>query len=195
MVSSPRAPENYLIRKFPTFPSFPGPRALQFSKTNSRAAFRVLGPFLCLLWRPNLRFHVIDCFSVKNKFNLTQSPLKWFQAVSRHTRHKNQHFKHNFSQKRFDFATITASCTQTRPLSSTARSKLCCWGYPQPVCPESVRPHRCASSVSTLPLRVRSRGRAPARPMGFPPPLVPHINSRFDSLYPRVWDRVVEYPL
>jgi hypothetical protein len=30
--------------------------------------------------------------------------------------------------------------------------------------------------VSTLPLRVRSRGRAPARPMGFPPPLVPHIN-------------------
>jgi hypothetical protein len=30
--------------------------------------------------------------------------------------------------------------------------------------------------VSTLPLRVRSRGRASARPMGFPPPLVPHIN-------------------
>jgi hypothetical protein len=47
---------------------------------------------------------------------------------------------------------------------------------PQPICPEDVRPHRCASSVSTLPLRVRSRGRAPARPMGFPPPLVPHIN-------------------
>jgi hypothetical protein len=49
-------------------------------------------------------------------------------------------------------------------------------GNPRPLCPESVRPHRCASSVSTLPLRVRSRGRAPARPMGFPPPLVPHIN-------------------
>jgi hypothetical protein len=56
------------------------------------------------------------------------------------------------------------------------RHWLCCWGYPQPLCPRSVRPHRCASSVSTLPLRVRSRGRASARPMGFPPPLVPHIN-------------------
>jgi hypothetical protein len=46
-------------------------------------------------------------------------------------------------------------------------------GNPRPLCPESVRPHRCASSVSTLPLRVRSRGRASARPMGFPPPLSP----------------------
>jgi hypothetical protein len=65
-------------------------------------------------------------------------------------------------------------------------------GNPRPLCPESVRPHRCASSVSTLPLRVRSRGRASARPMGFPPPLVPHINCepRLPVAH-RTWDWAV----
>ncbi|KAH0819249.1 hypothetical protein GEV33_003542 [Tenebrio molitor] len=67
------------------------------------------------------------------------------------------------------------------------------WGEtPRPLCPKSVRPHRCASSVSTLPLRVRSRGRASARPMGFPPPLVPHINCepRLPVAH-RTWDWAV----
>jgi hypothetical protein len=65
-------------------------------------------------------------------------------------------------------------------------------GNPRPLCPKSVRPHRCASSVSTLPLRVRSRGRASARPMGFPPPLVPHINCepRLPVAH-RAWDWAV----
>jgi hypothetical protein len=65
-------------------------------------------------------------------------------------------------------------------------------GNPRPLCPEGVRPHRCASSVSTLPLRVRSRGRASARPMGFPPPLVPHINCepRLPVAH-RTWDWAV----
>jgi hypothetical protein len=65
-------------------------------------------------------------------------------------------------------------------------------GNPRPLCPESVRPHRCASSVSTLPLRVRSRGRASARPMGFPPPLVPHVNCepRLPVAH-RAWDWAV----
>jgi hypothetical protein len=65
-------------------------------------------------------------------------------------------------------------------------------GNPRPLCPESVRPHRCASSVSTLPLRVRSRGRASARPMGFPPPLVPHIDCepRLPVAH-RMWDWAV----
>jgi hypothetical protein len=65
-------------------------------------------------------------------------------------------------------------------------------GNPRPLCPESVRLHQCASSVSTLPLRVRSRGRASARPMGFPPPLVPHINCepRLPVAH-RAWDWAV----
>jgi hypothetical protein len=47
-------------------------------------------------------------------------------------------------------------------------------------------------SVYTLPLRVRSRGRAPARPMGFPPPLVPHINCEPRRPLPTErWDWVV----
>jgi hypothetical protein len=47
-------------------------------------------------------------------------------------------------------------------------------------------------SVYTLPLRVRSHGRAPARPMGFPPPLVPHINCEPRRPLPTErWDWVV----
>jgi hypothetical protein len=47
-------------------------------------------------------------------------------------------------------------------------------------------------SVYTLPLRVRSRGRVPARPMGFPPPLVPHINCEPRRPLPTErWDWVV----
>jgi hypothetical protein len=47
-------------------------------------------------------------------------------------------------------------------------------------------------SVHTLPLRVRSRGRAPARLMGFPPPLVPHINCEPRRPLPAErWDWVV----
>jgi hypothetical protein len=46
---------------------------------------------------------VVDGFYCKKRLNLTQSPLKWFPAVSRHTRHQNQHFKHNFIQKTLRF--------------------------------------------------------------------------------------------
>jgi hypothetical protein len=47
-------------------------------------------------------------------------------------------------------------------------------------------------SVYTLPLKVRSRGRAPAMPMGFPPPLVPHINCESRRPLPTErWDWVV----
>jgi hypothetical protein len=46
--------------------------------------------------------------------------------------------------------------------------------------------------VYTLPLRVRSRGRAPARPMDFPPPLVPHTNCEPRRPLPTGrWDWVV----
>jgi hypothetical protein len=47
-------------------------------------------------------------------------------------------------------------------------------------------------SVYTLPQRIRSRGRAPASPMGFPPPLVPHINCEpRHPLSTERWDWVV----
>jgi hypothetical protein len=46
--------------------------------------------------------------------------------------------------------------------------------------------------VYTLPLRVRSRGRAPARPIGFPTPLVPHINCKpRRPLLTERWDWVI----
>jgi hypothetical protein len=157
--------------------------------------------FLRILWRDNLN-DSIETYRLKTLiFGLTCAPFLAIRclkqlALDTQQSHPSASTVINRDFYMDDLLTGSNSIDEAVQIKSQVTNilatGLCCWGYPQPICPKGVRPHRCASSVSTLSLIVHSRGRAPARPMGFPPPLVPHINCEPRPRLPTErWDWVV----